>query len=129
MRRSIEIGHEHFDFTQPRLDESDLSHEFEFSQVYDRATKVELAHILAAQIDLAVVLTDVISLVYPARGYRSFDKLDYNTMRSMSPKVKECMNSLAKSYTLFQDTCPLHLGTRLHESVSLYNGLTRIYFQ
>lgn len=106
-----------------------MAHEFEYSQVYDRATKAELAHILAAQIDLAVVLTDVISLVYPASGYRSFDKLDYNTMRSMSPKVKECMNSLGKSYAMFQSTCPLHIETRMHESVSLYNGLTRIYFQ
>lgn len=104
-------------------------HEFDHSQVYDRVTKENLAHILMAQIDLAVALTDVISLVYPAAGLRSLDKLDYNAMHSMSPKVKECMNGLGRSYAWFQNTCPLHAEVKHHESISLYNGLTRIYFQ
>lgn len=129
VRRPIEIGHEQFDFSQPRLGESDLEHEFDSSHVYDKATKIELARILVAQIDLAVALTDVISLVYPATGFSSFDTLDYNAMRSMSPKVKQCMNALGRSYSAFQNSCTTPSQMMMHESVSLYNGLTRIYYQ
>ena len=129
VRRCIQLTHDHFDCNQSRLSERDLEHEFDFSQVYDPATKADLARILTAQIDMAVGLTDVISLVYPASGYKALDRLDYNAMRAMGPRIDRAKQTFEACHTSFQSDIAGKMQARPHESVSLYLGLTQIYYQ
>ena len=80
VRRPIQITRDSFDFSQEPISEADLESEFKYSQVYDGETKRSLARILKAQIDLAIVLTDIIALVYPINSLKSFD---YNSLMRM----------------------------------------------
>lgn len=127
VRRPIQITRENFDFSQPKLSEKDLEPEFGSSCVYDRETKRDLARVFLTQLHLAVELTDALSYVYPVNGFRSFDKLDYNTMILMPSKIEKCKESLDAWYSRFKE-CVLP-SARKHKSVSLYTGLTSIYFQ
>jgi hypothetical protein len=129
VRRSIQITRDNFDFTQAKISEKDLEPEFGSSRVYDRETKRDLARVFLAQLDLAVELTDAISYVYPVNGFRSFDKLDYNTMILMPSKIERCKENLDAWYSRFKECVVPGVWPKKHKSVSLYSGLTLIYFQ
>lgn len=129
VRRPIQITRDHFNFSQPKLDEKDLEAEFGSSRVYDRETKMDLAQIFFAQLDLAVELTDTISYVYPVNGFRSFDQLDYNAMLSMLSKIEHCKENLDKWHWNFKKAVAPQSWSKKHKSVFLYSGLTSIYYQ
>lgn len=129
VRRSIQITRENFDFTTPRLSEKDLEREFESSCVYDAETKRDLARIFLAQLDLAVELTDALSYVYPANGFLSFDKLDYNDLMSMPKKIESCKENLDSWHSRFNECVVPGAWSKKHKSVMLYSGLTSMYFQ
>jgi hypothetical protein len=129
VRRPIQITRGNFDFSQPKLSENDLEPEFTTSRVYDRETKRDLARVFFAQLDLAVELTDAISYVYPVNGFRSFDLLDYNSMLSMPSKIERCKTTLNAWHTKFKEILPAGAWQNKHKSVSLYSGLTSIYYQ
>jgi hypothetical protein len=118
-----------FNFNQSKLIEEDLEPEFATSRVYDRETKRDLARIFLAQLDLAVELTDTISYVYPVNGFRSFDQLDYNSMLLMPSKIERCKERLDAWNTKFKEMLPPGVWPNKHKSVSLYRGLTSIYYQ
>ncbi|KAK0111564.1 hypothetical protein ONS95_001915 [Cadophora gregata] len=129
VRRCIQITRDNFDFTQSRLSEEDLEPEFRSSCVYDAETKRELAQVFLVQLDLAVELTDTLSHVYPANGFRSFDKLDYNDVMSMPRKMEICQDRLDEWHARFVEWVVPGDWSKKHKSVILYSGLTSIYFQ
>ncbi|PVH69031.1 hypothetical protein DL98DRAFT_661897 [Cadophora sp. DSE1049] len=129
VRRCIQITRENFDFSQSRLCEKDLEPEFRSSCVYDAETKRELAQVFLVQLDLAVELTDALSDLYPATGFRSFDKLDYNDVMSMPKKIEQCQVDLDSWHARFVEWVVPGEWSNKHKSVILYSGLTSIYFQ
>ncbi|KAH7386394.1 hypothetical protein BKA64DRAFT_142607 [Cadophora sp. MPI-SDFR-AT-0126] len=129
VRRCIQITGANFDFSQPRLCQKDLEPEFRCSCVYDTETKRDLAQVFLVQLDLAVELTDALSYVYPANGFRSFDKLDYNDVMSMPKKIEQCQDSLDAWHARFVEWVVPGEWSKKHKSVILYSGLTSIYFQ
>lgn len=96
MRRPLQITKAHFDFdSNPTFDMSDLSSEFAISRVYDNDTKRCLADVLAQIIELFVVLTDILMLVFPLDDTPGWG-------REMTPedagRVSECKKSLRRWY-------------------------------
>ena len=66
LRRSIQITRAHFDFdSNDALGPPDMADETDRSRVYNPDTKRALIEILAQMMDLCVLLTDVLVLVYP----------------------------------------------------------------
>jgi hypothetical protein len=103
------------------LVEDDLAGEFNYSTVYDYETKRALAMILLAQMDLAVVLTDVLSLIYPIKT------LDYSTLMEMPNLMQSCRDGLHSWNSHLEDTSALFGSS--NDSVTLFHGLTQIYYQ
>jgi hypothetical protein len=129
VRRPIQITRNNFDFSQSKLSAKDLEPEFGSSHVYDIETKSDLARIFLSQLDLAIELTDPISYVYPANGFLSYDKLDYNATLLILSKIERCRKSLDTWNSKFRKSIPSGAGSSKHKSVSLYSGLTSIYYQ
>ncbi|CAH0056768.1 unnamed protein product [Clonostachys solani] len=96
MRRPIQITREHFDFeASPVLGFPDLTGEFGRSQVYGPDTKRWLAEILVQLVELYVVLTDIIVLVFPLDDTPGWG-------RDMAPedvdRIRECKMALRRWY-------------------------------
>ena len=98
------------------------------SVVYDKNTKRQLAHVLFAQLDLAILLTDIMPLIYPARGLRTFDRLDHGAALAMSQKLKQNRVHLELWSENFEKYYDLEFVTQ-HKSLVLFRGLTQIYHQ
>jgi hypothetical protein len=129
VRRPIQITRNNFDFSQSRLSTNDLEPQFGTSKVYDRETKSHLARIFISQLDLAIELTDLISYIYPANGFRSYDKLDWKATLLTLSKIKRCRESLDNWNFNFKKSILSAAGSTKHTSISLYGGLTSIYYQ
>uniref|UniRef100_A0A8H7N7F7 Zn(2)-C6 fungal-type domain-containing protein n=1 Tax=Bionectria ochroleuca TaxID=29856 RepID=A0A8H7N7F7_BIOOC len=140
MRRPIQITREHFDFeTSPVLGFPDLVGEFGRSQVYSPDTKRWLAEILVQLVELYVVLTDIIVLVFPLDDTPGWG-------RDMAPedvdRIRECKMALRRWYkdaTLRfpmsgrggqqqQQAESLPSSSRRHGSVILYTNLMYMYY-
>ncbi|KAK7223893.1 hypothetical protein V2G26_011896 [Clonostachys chloroleuca] len=143
MRRPIQITREHFDFeTSPVLGFPDLVGEFGRSQVYSPDTKRWLAEILVQLVELYVVLTDIIVLVFPLDDTPGWG-------RDMAPedvdRIRECKMALRRWYkdaTLRfpmsgrgggqqqqqQVDSSLPSSSRRHGSVILYTNLMYMYY-
>ena len=126
VRRPIQITRDNFDFTQEPISEEDLESESEFSQVYDTDTKRTLARIFISQVDLAIALTDLLSLIYPMNSVKS---LDFNTLMCIPSAMQRCRNDLEKWSVTHAGLPTIGIMSTRHKSVSLFNGLTQIYYQ
>lgn len=129
MRRPIQITRESFDFAQSKLCLTDLEQEFETSLVYDKETKIGLAKVFLAQLDLAVELTDLISYIYPANGFQSLDKLDSKNMLLMRSKILQCKKGLDAWNANSKRSICRSGWAKKHKSFALYSGMTSIYYQ
>lgn len=123
MRRSIQISRYNFDFDQEPFTEADLQGEFETSRVYGSDTKRNLARVMEAQVNLAILLTDILALVYP------INSLDHNSLMAMPAVTKRLRDELivwetkSEALVLASDSSPAP-----HPSVRLFWGLTQIYY-
>ena len=129
VRRQIQITRDSFDLSQSKLTVRDLEPEFGSSNVYDRETKSHLARIFLSQLDLAIELTDLISYIYPANGIRSYDNLDWKATLLTLSKIQQCKESLDTWNSDFKKSVLSAAGSTKHKSLSLYIGLTSIYYQ
>lgn len=129
VRRPILITHAQFDFSQPRLTESDLQSEAAASYVYNKQTKVDLSQVIIAQIDFVVLLTDIIPLIYPDNGLQAFDGLKDDEMLAKASQLKQCKAALAAWNCTFKENFSPSKVSKKHKSVFLYVGLTEIYYQ
>lgn len=139
MRRPIQITGSHFDFDEnPTLGFSDLVDEFDMSKVYNTATKRCLAEVLAQIIELYVVLTDILMLVFPLDDTPGWG-------REMKPedaaRVRECKVALRRWYKDATLRFPMFGGGPTpglntgdnkddyrHDSVILYTNLMYMYY-
>ncbi|KAH8706045.1 hypothetical protein BGW36DRAFT_436248 [Talaromyces proteolyticus] len=64
LRRGSQITSNHLNMWQNRLDERDFAPEIIHSMVYNQATKCVLFDIFQTQCELAITLTDLVSIVY-----------------------------------------------------------------
>ncbi|KAH6885956.1 fungal-specific transcription factor domain-containing protein [Thelonectria olida] len=138
MRRPIQITKAHFDFqSNPILGFADLDNEFERSRVYNPGTKKTLAEILAQILELYVVLTDILMLVFPLDDAPGWG-------RQSSPenaiRIQECKTALRRWYKSASSRFPLFGGSPLshggtdnrkefqHDSAILYTNLMYMYY-
>lgn len=142
MRRPIQITRAHFDFDEnPTLGFPDLVDEFERSRVYNAGTKRCLAEVLAQLIELYVVLTDILMLVFPLDDTPGWG-------REMKPedagRVRECKVALRRWYKDATLRFPMFGGGPTpastmvnnngidkeyrHDSVILYTNLMYMYY-
>lgn len=138
MRRPIQITRAHFDFDEnPTLGYPDLSDEIDRSRVYSSSTKRCLVEILAQLIELYVVLTDILMLVFPLDDTPGWG-------REMKPedagRVRECKVALRRWYKDATLRFPMFGGGQMartatensrenrHDSVILYTNLMYMYY-
>lgn len=96
MRRPLQITKSHFDFdSNPTFDLSDLASEFGASRVYDTDTKRCLADVLAQIIELYVVLTDILMLVFPLDDTPGWGR---EMTTEDAGRVSECKKLLRRWY-------------------------------
>ncbi|KAH9207140.1 hypothetical protein DL95DRAFT_468950 [Leptodontidium sp. 2 PMI_412] len=123
-RRPLQVSSDLFDPSQDPLCEADLEPEFTYSCVYSAGVKTALARVLISQVNLTVVLTDVIALIYPVRNDHHFDDPDRSTTRTLPDKLQDCRQGLSEwfvtSKQITRDTT--------HQAVMLFQNLSQIYY-
>lgn len=138
LRRSLQITRAHFDFdAAPILGFADLAAEAGRSRVYDPDTKRCLAEILEQLVELCVVLTDVLILVFPLDDSPGWG-------RDMRPAERDtlgdCKVALRRWYKAATRRFPASGGSAVarpggrgsefhHDSVILYTNLLYMYYQ
>lgn len=146
LRRSIHITRADFDFqANPPLNCADLADEIERSPVYNPGTKSCLIDILVHMVKLCVVLTDILTLVFPLDGTPGWGRL---TAESDADRVLQCKAELCCWYKDTTLNFPVFGGatngragagtTRVasaggreycHDSIILYTNLMYMYYQ
>lgn len=125
MRRPIHITHEHFDFHACPLVDSDFADEFDRSQVYNPATKRSLAGILAQSVQLYIILTDILLLVFPVNVSLSQPK---HTHEDLS-RLHNCRDALSRWYTSgFPTVLESQSEDVDRDSIVLYTNLLSMYY-
>lgn len=89
--------------------------------MYDYETKRILNRILEKHFELAIILTDVLELIYPV------GQLDYNCLMKLPSRIGVVRGRLEGWMS------GLHIGFGVgersrHKSVTLFLGLTEIYY-
>jgi hypothetical protein len=129
VRRPIQITRSHFDLSEPGLGVDDLCEEFGQSHVYNYKTKQLLAELLAAQCTLAVLLTNIITIVYPPDGMRQ-DLHCSDDLARATRKLDACRSELTHWYAQTRDLIvDRNLPSDMHKSVTLYAVMLDIYYQ
>lgn len=130
LRRHLQITPQNFNLSLDRITEHDLEDEIHHSEVYNADTKRLLIRVLQVQCELAMVLTDVIMLVYAPNGFGQPRTMSEPVF---SQKIREVEDSRA-SLKQWSNEAKSALGSvlnsdKVHESVTLYSGLTFLYYQ
>ncbi|KAK6215270.1 fungal specific transcription factor domain-containing protein [Colletotrichum tabaci] len=137
LRRSLQITRGHFNFDSGEMLEfSDLSDELERSRVYNPGTKRCLAEILEQLVQLCIVLTDILILVFPLDDRPGWGR----EMRAdEQDKVRGCKVALRRWYKGATLRFPMFGGGSVarmkspgnefqHDSVILYTNLMYMYY-
>ncbi|KAK1996476.1 fungal-specific transcription factor domain-containing protein [Colletotrichum falcatum] len=136
LRRSLQITRSHFSFdSNEALGFSDLTDEFERSRVYSPGAKRCLAEILEQLVELCVVLTDILILVFPLDDRPGWGR----EMRAEEQdKVRVCKIALRKWFKSATLRFPMFGGGSVarvkspgndqHDSVILYTNLMYMYY-
>ncbi|CAK7205209.1 hypothetical protein SEUCBS139899_007975 [Sporothrix eucalyptigena] len=96
VRRSIQITRAHFDLeANPPLTRADLEDEIERSRVYNPGTKSCLIEILVHMVELCVVLTDILTLVFPADDTPGWGR---QMADSDAGRIRQCKIELRRWY-------------------------------
>ncbi|KAL1960772.1 hypothetical protein VTO42DRAFT_6602 [Malbranchea cinnamomea] len=130
LRRYLQITPENFNLALSPMTEEDLADEIHNSDVYDPETKRLLAAVLRVQCELALTLTSVIMTVYSPNSFgqpRFMTRTDFSRTLKEIADCREYLGQWAKK----AKTSLGHVfnSDRVHESVTLYSGLTFLYYQ
>lgn len=139
LRRSLQITRNHFNFeTNGILGFSDLTDEIERSRVYNADTKRCLAEVLEQLVELCVILTDILILVFPLDDSPGWGR---DMKAEEQDKLRECKVSLRRWYKGATLRFPVFGGGAVarvggsgakefhHDSVILYTNLMYMYYQ
>jgi hypothetical protein len=134
VRRTIQLTPAQFDFqTHGPLVPADLEDEFTRSKVYDPTTKRQLAEILKSLLDLCVLLTDVMLLVYPLDerpGWgRQMKEEDIGRLKAGRETLAAWYMRTSIDYPVFGSGLTDRSKGSQHDSVVLYTNLLYIYYQ
>ena len=102
----------------------DLEGEIHHSDVYNAETKRHLAVIHTVQCQLAVLMTDIIPVLYPPTGRKS-SGLDIFVELSKSMNIRNRLNDWRTSYLQQIESGRLDI----HPSVSIHAHVTSLYYQ
>ncbi|ORY68662.1 fungal-specific transcription factor domain-containing protein [Pseudomassariella vexata] len=138
LRRSPKITRSHFDFdANPRLGYPDLDDEVHRSKVYNAETKRCLIGIFSQIVDLSIVLTSSLMLVFPLDDSPGWGK---RVGAEQSEKVRECKSALRRWYESASLQFPMFGGGTArrinamkrkesrHDSVILYTNMMYMYY-
>ncbi len=128
VRRPLQITHNHLNSAGQELTEEDLEEEIGKSEVYDTETQHLLVKLLLAQCKLAVELTDVITMVYPADGANLVTMACEDDFNRVSIETKGYEMKLTDWYNAIDQWIPTVLG-KSHASITLFASLLYIYYQ
>lgn len=133
VRRTIQMTPAQFDFHAHRpLVPSDLEDEFGRSKVYDPETKRQLAEILKSLLDLCVLLTDVLLLVYPLDerpGWgRQMRDDDMGRLKAGREALASWYMRTSIDYPVFGSGLTDRSKGSQHDSVVLYTNLMYMYY-
>lgn len=130
VRRPLHISPADFNFAAAPLVKEDFQYEISRSEVYDAATKEALVELFVTLCDLAIVLTDVIMVVYPLKEHLNIDLPDDAEVEYALDRVATCKNSLNLWFEKATISFPTPAGLGdSHESVILYTNLMYMYYQ
>ncbi|KFY64721.1 hypothetical protein V496_03069 [Pseudogymnoascus sp. VKM F-4515 (FW-2607)] len=127
VRRPLQITHNHLNSAGQELTEEDLEEEIGKSEVYDTETQHLLVKLLLAQCKLAVELTDVITMVYPADGANLVTMACEDDFNRVSIQTKGYEMKLTDWYNAIDQWIPTVLG-KSHASITLFASLLYIYY-
>lgn len=128
VRRPLQITHDHFNARLGGLTEDDLSEDIGKSQVYDTETQKILAKIQIAQCKLAVEMTDVITILYPADSSLPLTSACKEDFKRASIDSERCRSKLIDWYDSVHSWVS-RIPKDSHPSVTLYTSLMYIYYQ
>ncbi|CAM1502789.1 Fc.00g075650.m01.CDS01 [Cosmosporella sp. VM-42] len=137
VRRNIQIDRARFNFAiDAPLRYADLEDEIEHSRVYDPKTKRHLIRILEKFVELCIILTDVLALVYPLDERRpsgSASVLDTSKIWQAKNALREWERDTASRLSDLADSTKKALNNSEdkgmpHESVTLYIHLMYMYY-
>ncbi|KAM0276846.1 hypothetical protein ACHAQH_006322 [Verticillium albo-atrum] len=139
VRRPLQITRAHFDFdTNGILGYADLADEIERSRVYNPGTKRCLAEILEQLVELCVVLTDVLILVFPlddSPGWgRELKAEEQDKVREYKLALRRWYKSATLRFPMFGggSVARMNAGSGgkefQHDSVILYTNLMYMYY-
>lgn len=126
MRRPLQITQHEFDFSKPGIRQADFEDEIPMSDVYTQQTKEELCDVFVAQCQLAVAMTNPISVLYPAIKRKAT-----NSHREISNELAACVEGLShlKIWELGYLMPIEDREVNLHSTVKLFAHLTSLYYQ
>ncbi|KAF3771370.1 hypothetical protein M406DRAFT_248577 [Cryphonectria parasitica EP155] len=135
LRRGIQITRAHFDFEKhPPLGLMDLDDEIHRSAVYTPDAKRELIRIFSRVLDLCVILTDVLVLVFPLDGALDQFQRRPSLLPSEEGEIRKSKNALVHWYTAAvtastgAEECGGQISSTKHESVALHTHLMYTYY-
>ncbi|KAH6663322.1 cutinase transcription factor 1 beta [Plectosphaerella plurivora] len=137
LRRSLQITRAHFDFDgAATFGFADLAAEASRSRVYDPDTKRCLAEILEQLVELCVVLTDVLILVFPlddSPGWgRDMRPAERETLRDCKVALRRWYKGATRRFPASGGSAVARPGGRgsefHHDSVILYTNLMYMYY-
>lgn len=133
VRRNIQIGPEQFDFDQTGLEEDDLAHERDRSEVYDSATKRALNKIMVAQCELAVAMTSTMTTAYCNEQSLQPDGLTITSLISCMAEIERANTQLLAWARRFRIVLDAYSDTgeqqpQYHQSVILFAHMTMIHY-
>lgn len=125
-RSRLHIHPTDFDCTQPGLNEGDFDSEIRGSKVYDPARKQVLAQLAVSLCDLAMILSEILPVVSPARR-RTANTTD-------GPVDHEILETYAMRLDLWYWTAEDKFQTPAHifsmdGSITLFTNMIYIYYQ
>lgn len=133
VRRNIQIGPERFDFAQTGLEEDDLVHEHDRSEVYDSATKRALSKIVVAQCELAVAMTATMTTAYRDEQNLQPDGLTVTSLIYCMTEIERANTQLSAWARRFRVILDAYSDTDqqrppYHQSVILFAHMTMIHY-
>lgn len=130
VRRPLNITPQHFDFNcNPPLTVEDLASETDKSRVYDPSTKRSLAELVAVLCELAVILTDIIMIVYPL-DETPIDNATEVVLYRVKGRTERSKAILAQWHDSASVRFPTPAGLGdSNESLTLFTDLMYIYYQ
>ncbi|KAF4998657.1 hypothetical protein FGRMN_2983 [Fusarium graminum] len=126
LRKPLQITPSNFEATLEPITADDLADEMDHSAVYNLITKRQLADILRVQCQLAVLLTDVLSICYGPSAFNLASSID-NFEKTMS-KIRRSR----KKMEIWKDEAdkilnPFLQGVDAHRSTTLISSVIYIY--